>query len=427
MKKMRKRKTIKSRLSCYPVKELNWRDNMLELLLLGSLVNQREGLAALVVFQRLQSAAAGISSKVFDGSVSAWNALARGAGERIGELVETAPDFFAGAAGAMFRRLPLEGRELLLSLTKQSDPGADPDSLTIARLVQQMWDRRGATATKAKALHLWAILKSNERASPDGNLLDEIKGVLDGSISIGYTSVRASWGAFVGMSTFQPSPEWAIDFRTFGMTTPCIRAPYDWSGGPPWPLESLVGIVTELDALIATVLTILSRPSFHFVVSDVLGGLLARLRSLLGNVLSACERDEGEPAEIFLRCLADTNITIRWMLSQEDWTIFLKYKERSYEQEKHAIDTLRSAIGEAGPDALKSSIDREYSKLHKASGRWPELMDVTLGPWNDLSIARMAKTSARTTKGSTRWSSAERASQCTEVGGPFATFTSTSA
>lgn len=307
MKKTRRRKTIKSRLSGYPVRELNWRDNMLELLLLGSLVNQREGLAALDVFQRLKTTAGGISSKLFDGSVSAWNDLARSAGAGIGELVESAPDFFAGAAGAMFRSLPLEGREQVLALTKQFEPGADPDFFIIARLVRQMWDRRGAIATKAKALHLWATLKSNERLSPDENLLDEIKGVLDDSIPVGYTSVRASWGAFIGMSSFQPSPQWAIDFWTFGMTTPCIRDPYRWPSAPPWPVESLVRIATELDALIGTVLTIISRPSLTFFVSDVLGGLVARLRSLLSHVLSACERDEGEPAEIFLRCLADTN------------------------------------------------------------------------------------------------------------------------
>jgi hypothetical protein len=132
-------------------------------------------------------------------------------------------------------------------------------------------------------------------------------------------------------------------------------------------------------------------PSLDFPVYDVLGGLLGRVRGLLQFVLASCGRDEGEAAEIFLRCLADTNITIRWMLKQEDRTIFLKYKERSYEQEKHAIETLRSAIGETVPDETKRAVDQEYSKLHKTSGRWPELMDVTLGPWNDLSIAQMAK------------------------------------
>lgn len=79
------------------------------------------------------------------------------------------------------------------------------------------------------------------------------------------------------------------------------------------------------------------------------------------------------------------------MLKQGDWTVFLKYKEHSDGQEKHAIDTLRSAIGDAGPDDLKQSVSAEYGKLHRQSGRWPELMDVTLGPWNDLSIAQMAR------------------------------------
>lgn len=369
---------------------MNWRDNMLELLFLGALAHQQEGLSALEVFQVLRSSAEKLSGKPFDGSIRAWNDVARIAGDAISELVKSAPAFFSGATTAMFRRLPLEGREQVLAITQEVDPGIESDFFLIAGLLRQMWDGHGPIATKAKALHLWAILGPDESDSPNGRIDDEIKRVLDDSIASGETTIRASWLAFIGMSDFAPSAEWAIKFWEFGFATPCISASDKRPSKRPWPVESLVPISSEINALIAAVLA-RCGPSFDSFVRDVLVGLLARFRSLLSLVLSSCERGEGEAAEIFLRCLADTNITIRWMLMQDDPTIFLKYKQHSSEQEKHAIDTLRSVVGEDAPDEVKRSVNREYSKLHRTSGRWPELMDVTLGPWNDVSIGKMAK------------------------------------
>jgi hypothetical protein len=389
MSKARKYKKIESRLAGHPIREINWRDNMLELLFLGALA-QQEGPSALEVFQSLRLSAEKLSGKPFDGSVRAWNEVAGIVGDAVSRLVKSAPAFFSGATLAMFRRLPLEGREQVLATTEEVDPGIESDFFLIAGLLRQMWDGHGPLGTKAKALHLWALLGPDESDSPNGRIRDEIKRLLDGSIPNGETTIRASWLGFMEMSDFAPSAEFAIKFWEFGFTTPCLSSSDERPSKRPWPVEGLVPINSEINALIAAVLA-RCGPAFDSFVRDVLVGLLGRLRSLLSLVLSSCERGEGEAAEIFLRCLADTNITIRWMLMQDDLTVFLKYKQHSSEKEKHAIDTLRSVVGEDASEEVKRSVDREYSKLHRTSGRWPELMDVTLGPWNDVSIGKMAK------------------------------------
>ncbi len=391
-KNKRSPKRIKSKLSSLPIQEVGWRDYLPELLLLGDLGERLEGLNALEIFGDLRAAILNATGYHFDGSVRSWNEFASAVNAPVAAVVSLVSSSFLGTNAALFRRFPLSRSDQVLATINEQDPGKDRDWVAIMRLVGHMWDHQGRAATRAKALHLWAILSKGEySASSWDKTRSEIKCYLQEPIPENVQSIRAVWLMRVPEELI-PSQEWAIEFWSRGLSIPCIPAPYHKPTQPPWPSDSrLVSIESDLDTLIGDVLSGF-RVSLDYPVYEVLGGLLARIRSLTSFILDASARDEGEAAEIFLRCLADTNITVRWLLKQKDRTIYLRFQRHSYEHEKHAVDTLQEAIREDNlPEEWIEGIHQEYDKVHETAGRWPELMDVTLGPWNDISIAKMAR------------------------------------
>lgn len=388
----RKSKVIRSPLSEYPnLKEINWRDFIPELLFLGSLVQTHRN-RSLSVFQQIRAVIQTASSIEFDGSVSAWERLATLHREVLRDVASAVPAFFQGATGAIFRQLSIPGRDDVLPTLGPAEPSETVDAVAIMRLVGDMMDNQGYTASLTKALHLYAIAPQPYDSTPTSRSAHSFAtNALADPTPEHLQMARASWVALVATRS-DPSHEWGEQLWAYGLNLPCVPQEYVKPSQPPWPRPDLEPIAQELDAIILEVLQNFA-PSLDYPIWDVLSGLIARMRTLLSFVLSAGSRDEGEAAEIFLRCLADTNITLRWLLLQEDMTVYLRFQQHSYEQEKQSIGALEHMVSNSADEdtPLRRGIAAEYGKLQKDAGRWPGLMGVTLGPWNGLSSAKMAE------------------------------------
>lgn len=383
----RKPKVIKSKLSELPVKEIYWQDYIPEMILLGGFIRSVGSRAAVAQFLSLRQrlGAIGIS---FDGTVSSWNQiLARGVQSRA--VLDAFGQFFAGANFAPLRLLPLSSASLVLQHMHEPTDRQDGDWLQLVQTVAGMDNGGTDLATASKGLWLLATL-GPDWVNGDRRLHDQVNAALEGDAE-NARLLRCTWNAFAA-TQFPPDLEWARVFWDRCNLTPCVRGEPEPTNLPSTQNDIDIMDLSEDVGVFITDLLAAFGPTPIPPVMDAIGGMLTRLRNLLRLTRTSVAIGEGEAAEIFLRCCFDTSTTLRWVLHQPDPLLWMKFREHSEAQDKHAVATMREAanLHDVGEKHGKVA-DAEYRRVHRESGRWPELMDVTLGSWADKSTSAMLK------------------------------------
>lgn len=382
-----KPRVIKSKLSDLPVKEIYWQDYIPEMILLGGFIRTVGNSAAVAKFHALRQQLCDLGV-TFDGTVSSWNQMAANGGLPPAVLDAFKP-FFEGMNVAPLRLMPVPAAASMLAHMGQPTERQGGDWLQLAHTVDGM-DNGGpdlSTATKG----LWLVTTLGpDWVNGDSRLQDQVHAAIAGDAASA-SMVRCAWNAFAA-TQFPPNLEWAREFWERCNQTPCLRGEPEPTNLPSTQHDNdIMALSEEVEGFVGDLLAAFG-PTPIPPVMDSIGGMLARLRNLLRLTKSSVATGEGEAAEIFLRCCFDTSTTVRWLLHQPDPLMWLKFRTHAEAHEKHAVATMREATkSNDGAGRHAATVDAEYRRVHRESGRWPELMDVTLGSWADKSTSAMLK------------------------------------
>jgi len=123
---------------------------------------------------------------------------------------------------------------------------------------------------------------------------------------------------------------------------------------------------------------------------EILFGLLSRQFRFMSAIVKNHELWSIDLGRILLRCMADTHITFKWLIKQNDEKLFEKFKKSSLGKEKllkmHIENLLEDFSDERMQleeiiDDLKESINQEI---------WEELLPIELGSWSGKDTRKIA-------------------------------------
>jgi hypothetical protein len=382
--KKRRYKQKKSELSDLPIKLNSWPPWAAELLPLVEVSFRPD---ALKIAERLASTYEPIFGERCEGTGSQFLKMLSLDTDRFKKLREAAPEYFDGLNKCIASALNLNYPDGSLA-----DIDRDTVTATLVKVFRACGEGNTKASTRAKALHFWlARLRSPAKTEPVDLLQEHLRGALNGQPEM-EASLRASW-LMIPTTQEEKLTEFAARLFRFGLQTPCLPTQYTLPERPAWPVDALQPVLQELldscDNIVFGVFIPLTKAR-----GDVTIALVQRLHHLSSRIADATSRNDGLTAEILMRCLADTCISLRWLLLKGDDALFEQFKERSMASERERLEKVRrsmegvdSGVSEEASKALRQA----YAELSWHLGKWPELLDVVFGPWSDVSTSAMLR------------------------------------
>ena len=125
----------------------------------------------------------------------------------------------------------------------------------------------------------------------------------------------------------------------------------------------------------------------------ILNGLMVRMTKLQIGLLDQACQDRRELAEIFLRCLAETFINLKYLLSNKTDKVFEDYIEYSLREEKRLFIKVNNNISERGyslpiEDRIKKSIEKAFKS---SSFTFEQVNANSWKPWGEKIFERAKK------------------------------------
>ena len=376
------------------INQVNWRDQLPELLLIVGLLEDRSVREVLGILMRLRQVFGGhpiLENRTFSGRVSDLGRCVDAEGSLSEEARDALRTVYSGPNAALLRLLPVPGAASIGWALEPAPDDPTRDPMTLMRMVAKAQDPRGGRATRAKFVEAcllgaeetmppseWTRVKSLLDSGPDDTIAAEA-----GSLA------RPAWLALLGVEGPR-SDEWqGLFWILSARRSPCFVEPGRTVAETVELDDELACIVNAIDETWGAIVKLQPARDLFFV-GEVILGLMSRVWRMMHHIIALSGNGRGEMVEIAVRCQADTFITLLWLLRANDPKLMLRFQEYSSGKSKRALEYTRGLAGQV-PDELRRTIEGDLQGEVHSAGTWEQLVPAEKGQWTDKSTAQMAE------------------------------------
>lgn len=253
--------------------------------------------------------------------------------------------------------------------------------------VSRLWDPKSVHSTRCRMVPLARLIKHEKMVFSSSLTIVELlprypDGLSEDDQRRAEAECRAMFGA-VTLASRRETPEWVRYFWRHSFEISACEISEEHPDGVPVGMEMIEQVIGNVEDLISRSRDLIEQAAQRIKLDiydlhrdEVLFGLLSRQHRLFSALSSDIPLWTPDLGGMFLRAMADTLITMKWLAKKNDSMLFAKFKEFSLGRQK-----LLKLHVEALSDEMSGALHDWEADLAENINEeiWEELLPIDLG------------------------------------------------